>query len=89
MLFLSNKDGKKIATAIECKEKGVEKGIVRLKMTLYLLQTEAVRRERFTATRTMHQTVMQKCAQAAAGAFGKILQSRTRHSDILKSSVQM
>ncbi len=52
-----------MAKAIECKVNGVEKGIVLTENDLYLSQTEAVPKERFTAIRTMHQTVMQKFAQ--------------------------
>ena len=80
------KDGKKIASAIECKVNGVEKASSLLKMTSYSLPTEAVQKARSTVIRTMHQTVMRKFVQAAAGHSGKISQHRIRPSDIRKNS---
>ena len=78
-------DGKKVATAIECKVKGVEKGIL-LTENDYLLPTEAVQRELSTVTRITLQMEMLRFVQAAAGAFGKILQNRIRLSDIRRNS---
>ena len=57
------KDGKKVAKAIDCKVKGVETGIVLTENDLVFVTTEAVPKVRFTAIRTMHQTVMPKCYQ--------------------------
>ena len=80
------KDDKKIASAIECKVNGVEKALSLPKTTLYLLPTEAVQKARSMAIRTMHQTVMPRFVQAAAGPSGKISQHRIRPSDIRKNS---
>ena len=70
------KDGKKIASAIECSVKGVEKGLSLQKTILFLSQTEAVPKEPSTVIRTMRLMEMQKSVQAAAGISGKILQNR-------------
>ena len=80
------KDGKKIASAIECRVNGTEKVSSLPKTTSYSSPTEAVQKARSTVTRTMLQTVMQKFAQAAAGPSGKISQHRIRPSDIQKNS---
>ena len=77
------KDGKKVATAIECKVKGVESGIVLTENDLVLPKAQ------FTVTRTMLQTEMQKCATAAAGIYGKTLQNRIRPLDVRRSSALM
>ena len=78
---------KKIASAIECKVNGQERGIVLTEMTSYLSQTEVVQREPFTEIRTMHQTGMPKSVQAVYGTFGKTLPVRIHPSDIRKNSV--
>ena len=81
------KDGKKIASAIECKEHGVEKGIVLTENDLYSLQTEAVQKVLFTVIRIMHRMEMQRFAQVAAGICGRISQSRIRPLVIRRNSV--
>ena len=78
---------KKIASAIECKVNGQERGIVLTENDLYLSQTEAVQREQFMVIRTMRQTVMQKSAQVVYGTFGKTLPVRIHPSDIRRNSV--
>ena len=78
---------KKIASAIECKVNGQERGIVLTEMTSYSSQTEAVQREPFMEIRTMHQTGMPKSVQAVYGTFGKTLPVRIHPSDIRKNSV--
>ena len=81
------KDGKKVAKAIDCKVKGVETGIVLTENDLVFVTNGSCTEGRFTAIRTMHQTVMPKCGPVAAGACGRTLQNRIRRSDIRKNSV--
>ena len=78
------KDDKKIASAIECKVNGVEKGIVLTENDSYSSQTEAVQKVRSMVIRTMHRTATRKFVQAAAGPSGKISQRRIHLSDIQK-----
>ena len=68
-------NGKKIVSLIECKVNGKENGIMLTETTLYLLQTAAVQRERFTAIRIMRRMVMRKSEQAVSGASGKYCQT--------------
>ena len=57
-----------------------------LRLTTNLLRTDAVQRELSTVTRITLQMEMLRFVQAAAGAFGKILQNRIRLSDIRRNS---
>ena len=82
-------DGKKVAKAIECKVKGVERALSSPRTTWYSLPTEAVPRVLSMVTRTMHPTVTRRFAPVAYGACGKISQNRILPSDIPRSSVLM
>ena len=82
------KDGKKIATAIECKVKDVEQVSFLQKMIMFSSLTEAVQRARSTVTRTTRQTAMRRSVPVAFGPCGKISRLRILPSDIRKSSAQ-
>ena len=78
---------KKIASVIECKVNGQERGIILTENDLVFVTNGAVQREPFTEIRTMHQTEMPKSVQAVYGTFGKTLPVRIHPSDIRKNSV--
>ena len=82
------KDGKKIATAIECKVKDVEQGILLTENDYVFVTNGSCTEARSTVTRTTHQTVMQRSVPVVYGLCGKISQLRILPSDIRKSSAQ-
>ena len=89
MLFSSLRMERRLRLWSSAKSMARKTALCWQKTTLYLLQTAAVQRERFTAIRIMRRMVMRKSEQAVSGASGKILPDRTRPSDIRRNSAQM
>ena len=80
------RDGRKTATAIECRVNGAEQGIVLTENDLVFVTNGSCTEGPSTATRTMPPTGMRRYAPVGAGTCGRTLPSRTPPLAVRRSS---
>lgn len=82
------KEGKKRASAIECRVRGVEKGILLTEKDLVFVTNGSCTEGTIYGDQDHRQTATLRCVPAAAGTCGKILPDRIRRSGCRRSSAR-